>query len=224
MAKEHGESGEFVETVTLEKVREVFDDVRGPVVLSADVADRLDCSRETARRKLKQLHDRGDLDRRKVSRRVLYWGPTQERQEPSESAALAAAGAAGHDRSAATSGDEQGAVRGETSGAGDDTDRLTDAEDLRARVAGHLAGEGEVLERRVDAILRMYTYLQEHGTAKKAEFLDRVDADAVNYADENSVWANMVKGRDTLRALPGAHPPATGKVTWKYVDADEDST
>ena len=137
MAKEHGESGEFVETVTIKKVREVFDDVRGPVVLSADVADRLDCSHETARRKLKQLHDRGDLERRKVSRRVLYWEPP-ERQEPNESAALAAADAAGHDRSAATTGDEQGAIRGQTPdvdnvlrGWGADTE--TDAKTARAQ-------------------------------------------------------------------------------------------
>lgn len=73
MPREHGESGEYVETVTLDAVRGVFDEVRGPVVLSADVADALGCSRETARRKLAALYDRGEVDRRKVSRRVLYW-------------------------------------------------------------------------------------------------------------------------------------------------------
>jgi DNA-binding MarR family transcriptional regulator len=137
MAKEHGESGEFVETVTLEKVREVFDDVRGPVVLSADVADRLDCSRETARRKLKQLHDRGELERRKVSRRVLYWEPPG-RQEADESAALESASAVGHDRSAATTGDEQGAIRGQTPDVDDvlrgwGADTETDAKTARAQ-------------------------------------------------------------------------------------------
>lgn len=75
MPREHGEKGEFVETITLGDVLEVFDDVRGPVVLSADVADRLECSRETARRKLERLYDRGELDRRKVARRVIYWRP-----------------------------------------------------------------------------------------------------------------------------------------------------
>ena len=81
MPREHGESGEFVETVTLDDVLGVFDTVRGPVMLSADVADELDCSRETARRKLEQLHDRGDLDRRKVARRVVYWRPDQDADE-----------------------------------------------------------------------------------------------------------------------------------------------
>jgi hypothetical protein len=65
----------------------VFDAVDGPVILSADVADALDCSRETARRKLKELYDRGDLDRRKVSRRVIYWDPEREgRREPTDAA------------------------------------------------------------------------------------------------------------------------------------------
>lgn len=73
MPREHGENGEYVETVTPEDVLRVFDHVRGPVVLSTDVAERLDCSRETARRKLGELFDRGDVDRRKVSRRVVYW-------------------------------------------------------------------------------------------------------------------------------------------------------
>jgi len=51
----------------------VLDAVDGPVILSADVADHFGVTRETARRKLKQLSDRDVLDRRKVSRRVIYW-------------------------------------------------------------------------------------------------------------------------------------------------------
>jgi hypothetical protein len=69
----------------------VFDAVDGPVILSADVADALGCSRETARRKLNDLYERGDLDRRKVSRRVIYWDPEEEeRREPTDAARAAA--------------------------------------------------------------------------------------------------------------------------------------
>jgi hypothetical protein len=78
MPREHGDDGAFIETIRLDDVREVFNTVDGPVILSADVADGLDCSRETARRKLKELHERGDLERRKVSRRVIYWEPEEE--------------------------------------------------------------------------------------------------------------------------------------------------
>jgi predicted ArsR family transcriptional regulator len=73
MPREHGEGGEFVETVSLDEVLETFEHVRGPVVLSVDVADRFECSRETARRKLEELYDRGDVCRRKVAGRVIYW-------------------------------------------------------------------------------------------------------------------------------------------------------
>ena len=91
MPREHGDKGEFVETVALDDVLGVFDHVDGPVVLSADVADALGCTTETARRKLKRLHERGELDRRKVARRVLYWRATEptpsERRETVETPA-----------------------------------------------------------------------------------------------------------------------------------------
>jgi predicted transcriptional regulator len=73
MAREHGDSGKFIETVTHSDVRAVFDAVQGPVVLSVDVAEQLECSRETARRKLEELYEHGEFDRRKVARRVIYW-------------------------------------------------------------------------------------------------------------------------------------------------------
>jgi hypothetical protein len=75
MPKQHGADGTYIETTPHNRVLEVFDDVDGPVVLSADVANKLDCSPETARRKLAELYERGKLDRRKVSRRVIYWKP-----------------------------------------------------------------------------------------------------------------------------------------------------
>lgn len=75
MPRRRGDDGEFVETVTLDDVLETFDYVCGPVILSTDVADRLECSRETARQKLEELYERGDIERRKVSRRVIYWRP-----------------------------------------------------------------------------------------------------------------------------------------------------
>jgi CTP-dependent riboflavin kinase len=73
MPKEHGDDGEFVETITIDAVRGVFDNVDGPVVLSADVAEQLDCSHQTARRKLQELHDQGEVNRRDVARRSIYW-------------------------------------------------------------------------------------------------------------------------------------------------------
>lgn len=86
----------------------------------------------------------------------------------------------------------------------------------REALAEALAGSGDVLERRVDAVVEMYAHLREEGAAKKSDLLDAIDVDATGYDSEASVWANMVKGRDTLRALPGVEPPGSGMSTWRY--------
>jgi DNA-binding Lrp family transcriptional regulator len=215
MPREHGEDGAFVETVTLEDVLETFDHVRGPVILSADVADRLGCSRETARRKLTELYERGDVDRRKVSRRVVYWRV----DEPDASSSL-------QERVSASTGaaDRSGGVGQEPRETADRRDEHASPADTadvdREQLRDALPGSGEVLEARVDAILAMYRHLQDHGHAEKSDLLAVVDADAVGYASPDSVWANMVKGRDTLRALPGVETPPTGRTRWRFADED----
>lgn len=65
--------GQFSSSVTLDDVLGVFDAVDGPVVTSGDVAERTGCSRDSARRKLNQLHEQGEVGRRKSAGRVLYW-------------------------------------------------------------------------------------------------------------------------------------------------------
>jgi predicted ArsR family transcriptional regulator len=73
MSRDRGESGEFTERVTLEDVIGVFDVVEGPAITSADVAESLDCTTETARRKLKELHKQERVDSRKTAGRVIWW-------------------------------------------------------------------------------------------------------------------------------------------------------
>nr|WP_254521877.1 HTH domain-containing protein [Natrinema caseinilyticum] len=74
------ESSRFTETVTLDDVLGVFDTVEGPVVTSGDVAEALDCSRETARRKLRTLEEHGRVAGRKTAGRVVWW--IVDEQEP----------------------------------------------------------------------------------------------------------------------------------------------
>ena len=204
MTRERDETGQYVETVGPEDVLDVFDAVGGPVITSSDVAEHLECTTEAARQKLHRLVEDGTLDRRKTGRTVIYW----RAERPTHTAA---------DTPPRPPGEESIGEDRDT-----DTDRLTAAldatDDLRATVRPALAGDGDLLERRVDAILRMYLYLREHGTAKSDDLRDVVDPDAVDYADANSVWSNMVKGKDTLRALPGVRTPSTGKATWRYED------
>lgn len=79
MDRERSETGEFVETVTLDDVLAVFNQVPGPIVTSADIADTLDCSRETARRKLTLLQEQHTIESRETAGRVVWWLTENER-------------------------------------------------------------------------------------------------------------------------------------------------
>lgn len=92
----------------------------------------------------------------------------------------------------------------------------------RARLEDELAGSGDLLERRVDAMVAMYDVLREKGEAEKDDLLEAVDVDATGYQDETSVWSNMVKGCDTLRALPGVKTPGPGRTVWRYNEGDQE--
>lgn len=70
---ERGPEGTFRSTVTATDVMELFEAVEGPVLGSADVADELGCTRETARRKLDLLQKRGLVASRTVGRTTVYW-------------------------------------------------------------------------------------------------------------------------------------------------------
>ena len=80
MDRERTDSGEFVPTVTPERVLAVFDTVEGPVVTSGDVATELDCIPEAARRTLDELHADGRLARRRSAGRLLYWRVDDEQR------------------------------------------------------------------------------------------------------------------------------------------------
>jgi len=73
MSRERDHSREDTEPSTPADVLGIFEVVDGPVVTSGDVADTLDCSRETARRKLRSLEDAGHVASRKTAGRVVWW-------------------------------------------------------------------------------------------------------------------------------------------------------
>lgn len=70
---ERQETGRYTERISLDDVRSVFEAVDGPVVTSGDVAEAVDCSRETARRKLRTLEEHGRVASRKTAGRVVWW-------------------------------------------------------------------------------------------------------------------------------------------------------
>lgn len=69
---ERDDTGRYTETVTLDDVLGVFETVDGSVVTSGDVADALECSRETARRKLHTLEEHGRVASRTSAGRVVW--------------------------------------------------------------------------------------------------------------------------------------------------------
>ena len=71
--EEREDTGRYTETVSLAEVLGVFETVDGPVVTSGDVADALDCSRETARRKLRALEREERVASRRTAGRVVWW-------------------------------------------------------------------------------------------------------------------------------------------------------
>ena len=73
MSRDRSDTGRYTETVTLDDVLGVFEAVEGPVVTSGDVAETLDCSRETARRKLRTLEEQGHVASRKTAGRIVWW-------------------------------------------------------------------------------------------------------------------------------------------------------
>jgi hypothetical protein len=87
-----------------------------------------------------------------------------------------------------------------------------DKDQLRNR----LAGSGSVLDARVDAICAMYEYLHTNGSAEKSDLVAEVDIEATAYASDTSLWANMVKGKDTLAGCPGVEAPGDGMSQWRY--------
>jgi hypothetical protein len=73
MSRERTEFGQYAETVTIDRVRQVFRTVAGPVVTSADIASELGVTAEAARRKLNEFHSREMLGKRKTDGRNIYW-------------------------------------------------------------------------------------------------------------------------------------------------------
>ena len=72
------EEGQFVETVTPERVLAVLLDADAPVLTAGDIADELECTPEAVTKKIKFLQDHGRVARRRVAARAVVWWPTEQ--------------------------------------------------------------------------------------------------------------------------------------------------
>jgi predicted ArsR family transcriptional regulator len=165
MPRERADSGQYRSTVAPQEVLDVYDAVPGPVLTSADVADALNVTRETARRKLNALADDGTLDHRKTAGRVVYWRAdttdAERGREPAETAPSAetrathAPAETGHDEPHTAATD----------------DALAGAVD---RVAAEWEGTDDRLAARKAAARAALDYAREHGSVSKQEAKEEV--------------------------------------------------
>lgn len=72
------EEGQFVETVTPERVLAVMRNADAPVVTAGDIADELGCTPEAVTTKLKRLQNQDRVARRQVGARAVVWWLTEQ--------------------------------------------------------------------------------------------------------------------------------------------------
>ncbi|WP_435078454.1 MarR family transcriptional regulator [Halococcus sp. AFM35] len=78
--RERTETGEYVETVTPERVLDAVATHPDPTVSAREVGEVLGCSTDAARKKLNELHKQGSVERKKVGgRSVVWWLSDEER-------------------------------------------------------------------------------------------------------------------------------------------------
>lgn len=72
------EGGQFVETITPERVLAVMRTVAAPVVTASDIAEELGCTPEAVTQKLKRLQEQDRVARRQVGARAVVWWLTEQ--------------------------------------------------------------------------------------------------------------------------------------------------
>ncbi len=71
--RERNRSGRYAMSVTHEEVLDLFEEVRGPVIGSPDIAEHFDVTTQTARNRLTELKDRGLVDSRRIGQATVWW-------------------------------------------------------------------------------------------------------------------------------------------------------
>jgi predicted nucleotidyltransferase len=77
--RQRTETGEYVETVTSEKVLDALKSISDPVATATEVGEEIGCTGQAARKKLNQLHETGEVERKTVgARAVVWWRPEND--------------------------------------------------------------------------------------------------------------------------------------------------
>ena len=177
---------------------------------TSEVAEEVGISRQGADRRLRALRDVGEVSSKKIGASLVWFMPRDTGTQPPRD---------GRESVETRPRDERDQSVGEDTTTSDGD--VPAGVSLRDQLRGELAGSGDRLESRVDAVLAMYDHLREHTEATNDELQDLIDPTDVNYADAGSMWSNMVKGKDTLRSLPGVvKPPQGTDDPWQYKESE----
>ena len=204
MTRERDDTGQYVETVGLEDVIDVFESVRGPAITSSDVADALNCTTEAARQKLTRLYDRGVVDKRKSGRTMIYWR-TDGGREPDVAPDPAPADPSPVEQ---TRPAEPTETRRDTV-----DDRL--AEDVRAYIEEQDLPPKS--EHGRDAVIDVFRQLRQHGTMGTGDLQEALYPDYEDYwAGPRAMWNAIDR---YLEDIPGLEKAGYGE--WGYTSDDD---
>jgi predicted ArsR family transcriptional regulator len=73
--RERNKEGQFVETITSQRVLKILRESDDPVLTAKEVGERLECTSEAARTRLHELEERGDVESKTVGARAVVWYP-----------------------------------------------------------------------------------------------------------------------------------------------------
>jgi len=215
--RERTESGQYAAKATLEDVIGVFEQVRGPVITSSDVATELECTTESARQKLTRLYDQGRVDKRKTGRTVLYWRTDQQEGHSRPVGAFESEPGQSHAPIEEPREDANAAVESITE---------QEAKDVLEQI--DIIGRGaETQEVRRKAILHAWRELREKGEATTQElansaFDEYKDARKFGYGESKSHYRGYTFwdscAREAFKQLPGVESPPQRGSTWYFTD------
>ena len=219
--RERNDSGRYVETLTLETVRETVVNAPDPIATTKEVADALGCSREAARLKLTQLHDSDRIERRNVGSKAIVWWVLENDVDEGN------AGRTETETGERRARDKDIAESGVSNDIAPDPTKRNTAEGTTSRQAngnGALDVDEALADLALDADRReavraMYDYLAEHGTARKSGFTSDVYPEhPAGYGSPGGWWNRL--GKDALASLPGVKKPAEGRPTWQFIGTE----
>ena len=185
--RERNSRGQYTDRIPAAAALEVFE-TRGDYarpITADDVMAELDCSRRTAHNKLNELVEDGQLETRKIGARARVWWIP--------------------------------IPVGDTASVGEDASaEIDDRRSIdRAILTADLPGSGSTLEARRDALRAAYSYLTNHPSATKSDFIENVYPEFPAEFETGEGWWNAIQ--PALKELPGVDPPEERGHLWQFL-------